>query len=1032
MVKQLLLKAVAAILLLAATSPGLFAQNHPIKGTVTDANGAPIIGASVFVVGDTSTGAVTDVNGRFTLSVPSEANINVSCIGYASKVIPTEGKTDFNIVLEEDNEFLEETVVIGYGVQKKSDVTGAVASVRSEDLVNRSSENAALALQGKAAGVTVLNSSGAPGAGSDIRVRGYSSNSSNIGPLLIVDGLKVSSIQYLDPSMIESMEILKDAASAAIYGAEAGNGVVLITTKSGSSSDGQVFYNFQVTRNSLGKKAHVLNAEEYINFMTEAEQFTREDLANIYGYNGKTDTNWADVVFNPSFTYQHTIGVQGSNDRSKYFVTIANYNSDGIVVGKKDTYKRLSAQVNAEYKIKKWLTVGTNTSFEKYDTQSVGEHSEYSGSSLLGATIMDPLTPVVYENESELSAGMKDAIAKGIQVYKNADGKYYATSKLVESDAANPLMFIDRSQAKNTGINVRGTMFANFMPLKGLVYTSRFGFRLGQNYSSDYQDPYYANAKAHSETYKVSSTTSNSRYYQWENFANYTFNLAKNNFGLMAGMSFIKNETFSNGGSITGEDPLTGYADNFRYIAYGNGTETKTLSGGVPGTSTSIAYFGRLTWNYDNRYNFQANFRADAFDSSKLSKANRWGYFPSFSAGWTISNEHFFKDNVSDHSVSLLKLRASWGRNGNISVLSEYPYTASIALNGQKYQYSLTDKTFQTGSAPSGYANPDLTWETSEQMDFGLDARFLDNRLTLGADYYLKKTKDLLVPIKPVSEIGVSRVTVNAGSVENKGLEFELGWKDNIGGFRYSVNGNIATLDNKVTYLDPTVGRIPGATFSNFELITYFEEGYPVWYMRGYQYEGVDPETGKGKYKDVNNDGEVTSADLDNVGSGMPKATFGLTINLGYKNWDFTLFGNGVAGNDIYSCVYRTEHPRINSLEYFYNERWTASNHNSKFPSSKELSLDNKFWGSTANLFDGSYFKIKQIQLGYSFPRHILQKTGLANLRMFASLDDFFVFTKYPGFDPETASSGNVNSLGFDKGSYPTSRKAVFGVNLSF
>ncbi|HBH21195.1 MAG TPA: SusC/RagA family TonB-linked outer membrane protein, partial [Rikenellaceae bacterium] len=931
----------------------VFAQNRQVSGVVIDDSGLPVIGAGVVVVGQRTIGTTTDLDGKFVLSVPAGASLEFSCIGYDNQVVAVGTQSEINVKLASNN-VIEETVVIGYGVQKKSDLTGSVASVRAEDLNNRSSSDAAAALQGKAAGVTILSSSGAPGSESNIRVRGYSSNSGNIGPLLIVDGLKVDNIQYLDPQMIENIEVLKDAASAAIYGAEAGNGVVLVTTKAGKAKDGQVFYNMQMTLNSLGKKAEVMNAAEYIQWQEEAGSFTYDDLVNIYGYDGKTDTNWADALFGTSWTKRHTVGVQGSNDKGKFYVSLSNFDNDGIVRGDKDYYKRLTAQINAEYKIKKWLSVGTNTSFEHYNTQSVGEHSEYSGSAVLGASIMDPLTPVYYENDDDITLGMKNALARGVKVYKNEEGKYYAVSKLIENDAANPLIFRDRTDNSRQGINVRGSLYANLTPIKGLVITSRFGFRLGQSYTSSYEDPYYANAKAYSDTYSVSSTTSNNYYYQWENFANYDKTFGKHNLSAMVGMSFIENKRFSNGGTISGTDPLTGYEPNFHYISFANASATKTLSGGQPSRSASLAYFGRLAWNYDGRYNLQANFRADAFDSSKLSLQNRWGYFPSFSAGWTVSNEPFFKDNVDRNVVNQIKLRASWGRNGNISVLSGYPYATTISLNSQKYQYDVTDPTYVTGSKPSGLANPDLTWETSEQIDLGLDTRFFNNRLTFAMDYYMKKTKDLLVPIKPAAEVGIGSTTINAGNVDNSGLEIELGWRDQIGDFSYSINANMATLKNKVTYLDPTVGRVKGAYFSNYELITYFEEGYPVWYMRGYNYEGVNPETGEPIFTDKDQNGVINSDDMDMVGSGIPDLTYGITINLGYKNFDFTLFGSGAAGNDIYSCVYRTEHPRINSLKYFFDNRWTPENKGASMPSVANIATNVKFWSSTANLFNGS------------------------------------------------------------------------------
>ena len=399
------------------------AQNRQISGVVIDESGLPVIGAGVVVVGQRTVGTTTDLDGKYALSVPAGASVEFSCIGYDNQVVAVGNQSVINVTLASNN-VIEETVVIGYGVQKKSDLTGSVASVRSDDLNNRSSSDAAAALQGKAAGVTILSSSGAPGSESNIRVRGYSSNSGNIGPLLIVDGLKVDNIQYLDPQMIENIEVLKDAASAAIYGAEAGNGVVLVTTKAGKAKDGQVFYNMQMTLNSLGKRAEVMNAAEYIQWQEEAGNFTYDDLVNIYGYDGKTDTNWADALFGTSWTKRHTVGVQGSNDKGKFYVSLSNFDNDGIVRGKKDYYKRLTAQINAEYKIKKWLSVGTNTSFERYSTQSVGEHSEYSGSAVLGASIMDPVTPVYYESEDDLPVGMKNAIAAGKKVYKNEDGKY--------------------------------------------------------------------------------------------------------------------------------------------------------------------------------------------------------------------------------------------------------------------------------------------------------------------------------------------------------------------------------------------------------------------------------------------------------------------------------------------------------------------------------------------------------------------------------------------------------------------------------
>jgi TonB-linked SusC/RagA family outer membrane protein len=495
----------------------------------------------------------------------------------------------------------------------------------------------------------------------------------------------------------------------------------------------------------------------------------------------------------------------------------------------------------------------------------------------------------------------------------------------------------------------------------------------------------------------------------------------------MAGMSYTFNDSRGVNASLEGEDPLKGYAENFRYISQDNGSGTKGIGGGTPSQSSQISYFGRLTYSYDNRYSLQTNFRADAFDSSKLSPKNRWGYFPSVSAGWTISNESFIKDNIGKDVLSFLKIRGSWGINGNISVLSGYPYSTSISYNSKSYQFG-TDEILTLGSQPDGLSNPNLTWETSVQLDLGLDLRMFNNRLTLGVDWYNKNTEGLLVNISPVAEVGISSTTVNAGSVNNTGWEFELGWQDNIGDFHYSINGNFSTLKNKVTYLEPSVGHQKGSSFGNMKFSTWFEEGYPVWYFRGYQYAGINAENGKADFYAA--DGSLTQApvdaDMGYMGCALPPITFGLTLHMDWKGLDFTLFGTGAAGHQLMPCVYRVDHMNINALTYFYYESGKS------IPKIENMWDSKEFWSSSAVVFNGDFFKIKQIQLGYTLPKKWLNKIFINDLRVFASMDDWFVITKYPGFDPETASTGSSTGMGLDKGSYPNAKKLMFGVNLTF
>ena len=1046
MIKHLFAKMAAAAMIVAAGLLGTVAtaQNRAVSGTVVDASGAPVIGAAVVVVGNSSIGAVTDVDGTFRLNVPAGASINVSCIGYADQTFSTANQSVFNIVLQEDTEFLDETVVIGYGVQRKSDLTGSVASVRAEDLQNRATPNAAAALQGKAAGVQVINTSGKPGAGSDIRVRGYSSNSGSLGPLLIVDGLKVDNIQYLDPEMIESIEVLKDAASAAIYGAEAGNGVVLVTTKTGKKGDGKVFYNNQFQYSTLSNKLDIMNAEQYIAFGKANGYLTDADLDRYY--DKVTDVNWSKEIFVPTWSNRHTVGFQGGNDRGSFFSSINYLKNDGIFRGDKDQYRRLTFQVNAEYKIKSWLTVGTNNSIEKWSTKGVSEAND-NGSALLSAITSSPLFPV-RGDESKLSSGLKNALDAGTKILKDPEtGLYWTVPLIGETQSGHPFVQRDATESSNEGISIRGVAYLNFMPFKGFTYTSRFGYRISQSTSHSYTEPYFSTATIKADNYSLSASANTGLYYQWENFANYARTFGKHDVSAMAGMSFIQSTSDSVSGSATGPDILKGYNPNFQYLSFlkSSDSTTKNISN-APGRSANLSYFARVGYVYDNRYAIQANFRADAFDSSKLPLDKKWGYFPSVSVGWTASNESFIRDNVDQNFLNFLKFRASWGINGNINVLNNYPYSTDILLNRVWYQYHVDSAVSDYGSLPSGLSNPNLRWETSKQLDLGVDARFFNNRLTVGIDWYNKSTDGLLVNVNPAMEVGVpaffeggpsASSTVNAGAVNNKGFEIELGWRDQIGDFGYSVSGNAAWLKNRMTYLDPLVGRLTGRTVQGTYLTSYCEPGMPLWYMCGYKAKGVDKD-GNMIYVDYDDEGKVAGETIspqenDRVylGKGIPTWTFGLTINMNWRNFDLSIFGNGVAGCEIYPTAFRVDRPSCNTYAWYWQNSWKKAGDESwaKFPAANHWTSE--AFSSSATVFDGSYFKIKQIQLGYTLPRNLTQKIAISNLRVFAMLDNFFTFSKYIGLDPETATTGG-NALGFDMGNYPTAKSIIFGVNLDF
>lgn len=1025
---------------------GVSAQTQTVTGTVTDANHEPMIGVSVMEKGSTN-GTATDVDGKFSIKVGPKATLKVSYIGYVTKEIAVGNKTQLDIVLDEDNVQLDEVVVVGYGVQRKSDVTGAVSSVSADDIKGLSTVDAGAALQGKAAGVQILNTSGAPGQGANIRIRGYSSNSGNLGPLLIVDGLKVDNIQYLDPSMIESIEVLKDAASAAIYGAEAGNGVVLITTKNGNVKDGQpkVIYSFKAINQRLGKTPEIFGAKDWITYK-ERQGYEMKNRCESYGvdYDNPAETDWISEVFEPSWATQHSVIFQDGNEKGNFFTSINYVENNGIVKGDKDTYSRLTAQLNAEYKLYDWIKVGTNTSIERWKTRTVPYSSAY-GSMLAPALLLDPLTPVYWNDPSEFTTDVMNMYQTSPdKILMAPNGKYYATSKFQNDDNGNPLLQIDRLNAKNGGFTVRGTGFVDLMPFKGFVLTSRFSYRIAQSNSHNYTKPYFMNSQAKTDNYEISASANNHYYYQWENFANYNKSFGKHMVSAMAGMSYTQYKSDNVSASAVGDNGepiLKGEGPNFEYLDYVLASGPTKRIGNVVNLSTSLSYFGRVMYAYDNRYNIQFNFRADAFDTSKLPADKRWGKFPSVSVGWTPSNEAFMRDNINPQVLSLLKLRASWGRNGNINVLNGYPYASPISYNSAWYQYG-DNPALNYGSYPTRMANPDLRWETSEQVDLGIDARFFNSRLTFGFDYFNKNTKDLLVSIQPVPEVYANGdVTVNAGKVNNKGLEFELGWRDQIGEVSYSINGNLSTLRNRVTALHESVPRLTTATGgvdgTNNKVHSAFEVGHSIWYFRAFDYVGVNQETGAPLFRkpdgSIVGSSELSDEDMTDIGSSIPTLTYGLTINLAWRGLDFTVFGTGVSGNKIFNVLYRADSPMRNSLKYFMDNAWTENNRNASMPDVAQVAQDRNFWSSSASMFSGAYFKIKQIQLGYTLPKKLTRKAYVKDLRFFVSLDDFFTFTKYPGLDPETATTSAAGgSSGYDIGSYPTMKKVTFGASIGF
>lgn len=999
--------AVIAVLAVPFAGSRAVAQTRNLTGTVVDKQGNPVIGAAVVVEGTTK-GTSTGVDGSFSLDgVKENASLTVSFIGYKTLTTPPLGaKTSITITLEEDTQLLDDVVVIGYGVQRKSDVTGSITSIKEDVFQSRSVENAQQALQGKAPGVQVLSSSAAPGSSPSIRIRGFSSNNSGASePLYVVDGLKVSDISYLDPSSIESMEILKDGASAAIYGVEAGNGVILITTKKGKKGEGRIFYDFTYGITSLARKADLMNAEQYVAYQTAAG-----NSQVLTPWDGKTDTDWFDVLYGDNGSFQrHTAGIETANDNGSVYASLSYMDNDGMYYGDKDWMKRITFQLNGDYKIKKWLTFTTNNTIEssRYQKQTDGVGT---GNQAINPYGMDPLLPAFYDKDN-LPAYMTELIAQqGDDLFmKNGNGDYVAVP-FAAKDATSPLTHYYSNTGNHKDFALRGTSSLILTPVKGLTVTSRVGYRLESTNYSFYGEPTYMAVSSRTNLQLEGKTTMN-RFYMWENFANYNRTFGKHAISAMVGMAYQYEWSNYTSGSTNG---LTNDADNFHHLDYASADATKGVGGKV-GESSSISYFGRIGYTFDDRYNIMVNFRADAFDRSKLDKKARWGYFPSVSAGWTISNEPFMRD-IDPKSLSFLKLRASYGINGNIRTLSGFPYLSS--MNVGEY-YPMNGQLITTIYPSDVLANKDLKWETARQVDVGVDARFLNNRLTFGMDFYNKNTVDQLVILTPPLSTGTTSMAKNVGKVNNHGFEFELGWQDQAGEFSYGVNANLATINSEVKKLEGP--RI-------LDGIVAFDKGQPMWSYYGWKYLGVDKEDGSAIYYDKDDNGTIDDKDKVYLGSAIPDFTYGITLNAAYKGFDLTVFGSGSYGGELMLSAARNT-PAANKPSVLWTESWDVMGAKAKYPHPDPIG--DKYAGDSSMwLKSGSYFKIKQIQLGYTLPSSITKKIAISRLRVYVSLDNFFCISSYWGMDPEAVSA--TSAIGMDYGDYPTPKTLTFGANLSF
>jgi TonB-linked SusC/RagA family outer membrane protein len=970
------------------------------------------------MVKGTTNGTISDLDGKFVLSAKAEDILVFTFIGYKVKEVPVGQSTDLKVTMDIETSDLEEVVVVGYGVKKKSLVTGAISSVEADDVVN-SAVRAEQALQGKAAGVTLVPQSGSPGNGIKVRIRGAGSNG-NSDPLYIVDGMKTGDINFLNPNDIESMEVLKDAASSAIYGTEGANGVVIITTKGGKSGKSNIDYSFQYGIQSLPKSLETMDAHQYATFMREIHDpavFTNvPDPAN---YAPGTGTNWFEEASENAMMQRHNIAFSGGNEKSTYMVSAGYSEQDGIIGGDQASFERLSTRINGTHKVKDWVEVGVNFSYTNSKRSSITEDDGFNG--IVNSMIMmDPTGKARYDGD-ELTPYMRQKYSEGVALVRDDAGMFYGISDndWLQGEIVNPLIRLATEKGITKDDKILSSGYIKLKPIEGLSITSRAGLDLAyQNYNG-YTPAHWANSRFTGGAPTININDQKWHTWLWENFASYTKKFGDHNVTGLLGMSAQEHTwegLFTRAGQMLKED------DQFRYPDYVTTRDNDRVTGGKSATRMA-SYFGRLSYDFKNRYMFEATVRRDG--SSLFGTDYKWGSFPSVSAGWVMSNESFW----SLEALSYAKVRASWGQNGSVSNLGVNQYRALITSTGITYPDG--EGTLLAGAEPALLANSELRWETSEQTNIGLDLRALDGMISFTADWYKKVTKDLLTTAQPPLSHGNNAPFGNAGEVTNSGFEFSLGIKDKVDELTYSVNLNASILKNEVTHVNALVDRIGGAGLPTLGTLTYFEKGEPVWYYRGYKTNGIDQATGDVIVVDTNTDGEINEEDMVNIGDPHPNFSFGANINLGYKGFDFNIFMQGVTGVDNYVGFMRADNLATNRLVEFTENRWIEGADNSNATLPRASYNNERYFKSDMMVKDGSYFKIRQIQLGYTLPENIIKQAKLGKARVYFSLNDYFTFSSYPGMDPEVGSGNNAGQ-GIDFGIYPVSKKVLFGLNLTF
>ena len=1058
-----------------------FAQQ--VKGTVKDSAGEPVIGAAIVVEG-TTTGTTVDIDGNFVFNtaLPSDAVLVVTSIGYKTVKVPVGGGF-VEVILQEDTQLLEETVVIGYGVQKKSVVTAAISSITSDDLKKTAQTRVDNLLQGMTSGVTVTSTSGAPDAGSQIRVRGIGTIN-NSEPLFLVDGMPVGGIDYLNPNDIERIEVLKDAASGAVYGARAANGVVLVTTRQGKKGKTTVNYDFSYGWQNPWRKPQVLNATEYAIMMNEG--YLNNGQAPIYAdpYSFGKGTDWVAAVFNNNApVMKHDVNISGGNDRVQYSTSAGYLTREGTIGGNfgRANYDRftlrqaLNAVLFDNTKDRSWLnkmTVQTSMSYAHIKSTGISTNSEF-GSPLGSAIGMSPLE-AIYADEATL-AYYKEQLspAQFDALMTDSQGRYYTIVDGVKYNEQNhPLAMLEQPGEKYNTDKFVANGNIELHIWDGLKFRSQVGVDLAFWGSHGYSKPFYFSTKNYlletsTETitydkngnevvtsktnYSTSAWQSMNRSLSWqvENILSYDKTFGQHSVSAIIGQSALSSSGSNVGASAKG---LMYLYDEYKVSV--NNTIGQSINGDRDGWGSwnSIpyrlaSYFGRVSYNYAERYMAEVTLRRDA--SSRFGDNNKWGTFPSFSLGWNIKNESFMKDVAW---LSALKLRASWGVNGSDHIGD---FTYAVYMNsGNNYPFGSGangSEVINVGAKPSGLANPNVRWEESRQTDIGVDAAFLGNRITATVDWYRKNTAGMLLSMPVPGYAGDSSPIGNLGDMVNSGVEIELSYRDRIGDFSWNISANATYNRNKLTYLGDDATDLYGSSHKIGQL-TRGEIGMPFPFFYGYQTDGVfqnpaevaahvnadgnmlqpNATPGDFRFKDVNEDGILDDSDRTYIGKGIPDWTFGLNIGFEWKGIDFNMLLQGQAGVQAFNVTRRTDLYYINLPKTILN-RWTGEGSTDSAPKFEFTSANENYRVSDYWVEDASFLRARNVQLGYTLPGSLTKKIFVQRLRVYAQAENLFTLTKYTGCDPEvTGGNGFGTELGIDRGVYPQNRTFSVGVNLTF